>query len=306
MMLKTIRRWDANMSIRNPAPGTAATAATASAAPPKDAGTSSEKHLRGDAGPRALKRSLQIADYLARHRDGASLATIAQSIGAPKSSALSLLRSMVELEVVRREGDRYAIGPALINLADLVNAQGRIAPLARPIMQKLQTLTGETVILASLDVAAREVRYVDQIESTNPVRYTVNIGDTRPLYCSGAGRALLAFQEKEWRENYLATGTFSRITENTVTSVDEIRRRLERARIEGVATSSGEVTDGGAAFAAPIFQRDGSVREALLIATVAWRLRDKAEFLREAVMRAAAGLSRALGYEGPIPPDARD
>jgi DNA-binding IclR family transcriptional regulator len=34
--------------------------------------------------------------------------------------------------------------------------------------------------------------YVDVIDSRNAVRFTVSVGDRRPLYCTAGGRVLLA------------------------------------------------------------------------------------------------------------------
>lgn len=257
-----------------------------------------DKFEQGGSGPRALRRVLQIAELLARRPEGATLAEIAVTLQAPKSSLLTILRALVEMQFAIRQGDQYIVGPALFNLAGTLSAQLRIAPNARPVMQRLHEKTGETVLLAELDRKAREIVYVDQIESINPVRYTANIGVRRPLYCSGAGRIILAYQTDEWRDDYLDTTSFDRLTQETVTDRDEILRRVLRARQEGIATSSGEVTDGGASYAAPVMQRDGSVHFALLVATVAIRLREKGDFYREAVIEAAAELSRLAGYTG--------
>ncbi|MCP1336288.1 IclR family transcriptional regulator [Futiania mangrovi] len=259
---------------------------------------SSRSTSPAEAGPRALRRAFEIADLLARAPSGLSLAEISERIGAPKSSVLALLRALVGLNLATRADDRYEIGPALFNLAGAITAKWRIAPIARPFMQRLHALTGETVILAELNSFAREVQYIDQIESTNPVRYTVQIGDTRPLYCSAAGRLLLAFQTADWIEEYLASTPMTRITEQTITNTEEVRRKLVRVRQEGFSLSSEEFTDGGAGFAAPIIHRDGSVHYALVLATVAMRVRQKGEFFRSAVMDAAADLSRAMGHDG--------
>lgn len=267
----------------------------------KPAGTGSATMPEADeggSGPRALRRVLQIADCLARAPDGMSLAQLAATLGAPKSSLLVLLKALTEMEFALRVGDRYFIGPALFNLAGAITAQWSITPLARPIMQRLQQETGETIVLAEFDRARADVVYIDLIESTNAVRFSPKIGDRRPLYCTGAGRIILAFQDEAWRRQYLDTTEFPRITEATVTDRREIERRVERARQEGVATTSAEATDGGAGYAAPIIQRDGTVRYALLVATLAFRVREKGELYRSAVVAAAAEISRLAGYDG--------
>lgn len=263
--------------------------------------SSTDGRETGGSGPRALRRVMQIADLLAHEPKGLSLAEIAAQLDAPKSSLLSILRALVEMRFAERVDDRYLVGPGLFRLAGAITAQWRIAPIARPVMQKLHDATGETVLLAEFDPYSAEIVYIDQIESVNPVRFTAGIGVRRPMYCSGSGRMILAFQDEEWLQNYLDTTEFKRLTEETVTDRDEIERRIRRARIEGMSTSSGEVTDGGAAFSAPVFQRDGSVSYALQIATVAMRLRQKSELYRHAVVSAANELSRLAGYEGPLP-----
>lgn len=267
----------------------------------QDRKSSSDAREAGASGPRALRRVMQIADLLAHEPGGLSLAEIAAHLGAPKSSLLSILKALVEMRFADRVGDRYRVGPGLFRLAGAITAQWRMAPIARPVMQKLHDATGETVLLAEFDPFAAEIVYVDQIESVNPVRFTAGIGIRRPMYCSGSGRMILAFQDEDWLRNYLDTTEFKRLTEETVTDRDEIERRIRRARTEGVSTSAGEVTDGGAAYAAPVFQRDGSVRYALQIATVATRLRQKSELYRHAVVSAANELSRLAGYDGPLP-----
>lgn len=257
-------------------------------------------------GPRAIQRVVSIANLLARTESGATLAEIAAQIGAPKSSVHALMRALVNLEMAVRKGERYVLGPALFSLALAVQARYTMTTMARPFMQRLHEGSGETAILAALDRSTSSLVYVDQIESANPVRYTATIGNPRPLYCSGAGRVLLAFQDAPWREEYYARGGFVPITTSTVTDVDEIRRKVDRARVDGFATSVEEMTDGAASCAAPIFQRDGSVSHSLMIATVAFRLRQRGELFRSMVTSVANEFSRALGYDGVLPGSSDD
>lgn len=248
-------------------------------------------------GPRSLKRVMQIIEHLATAVNGATLSELAEALAAPKSSLLVLLRSLAGLGFAIREDDRYLLGPAMYGLAAAVLARRRLPSLARPFMRKLWDATGETVILAVLKEDAPLASYIDQIESANQVRFIARIGEARPLYCSAAGRVLLAFQGEEWQERYLRTTEMKAYTPNTVTDIDEIRRRTDRVRREGYAQSIAEITDGGAAVAAPVFDGDGKIAAALVVASLAERIRQNSRAYRSAAIEAAREMSRALGFD---------
>lgn len=259
-----------------------------------------EQETAEAAGPRSLTRVMQIVAHLAAAENGATLSELAQALKAPKSSLLVLLRALAAQGFTTREEDRHFLGPAMFGLAAAVMARRRLPTLARPFMRRLWEATGETVILAVMKADQPLVSYIDQIESTNQVRFIARIGEERPLYCSAAGRALLAFQGEDWREAYLRTTEFRTYTPNTPTDPAEIRRRLDRVRREGWSQSIAEITDGGAAVAAPVFDGEGRVVAALAVASLGERIRQNSRRYRAAAIQAAAGLSQALGHRPPV------
>ena len=123
----------------------------------------------------------------------------------------------------------------------------------------------ESVYLAVIDKAARCVTYVEGIESTQPIRYMAPLGSPRPLYCSAAGRLLLAYADEDWRNDYLRTVQLKAVTERTLTNRAELKKELEKIRKTGLAISIGEAVPGAAGLAAPVFDTDGKPAAALLI-----------------------------------------
>jgi IclR family transcriptional regulator, acetate operon repressor len=246
-------------------------------------------------GPRSLARVMQIVAHVADRENGASLAELSVTLEAPKSSVRLLLAGLADKGFLVRKGDQYLLGPAMFELASAVLKRRSFPELARQVMRKLWEETGETVILAVLKPEAEVAVYVDQLESANPVRFSARIGDTRPLYCTAAGRVLLAFQPKEWRESYLRKAKFTRLTEHTIVNRAEVKRRVEQARREFFSMSVEEATDGGAGLAAPVFDQTGHIVAALVIGPVAARARLRSTFYKECVMRAAGDMSRSLG-----------
>ena len=194
------------------------------------------------------------------------LAELSLAVGAPKSSLLGILRSLVRLGYLAHAHGLYRLGPRSFRLAADMLAVRRFPSLVRPVLQDLHTQTEETVFLVQLDDVARRVTYVEGIDSPNPVRYTVPTGTTRPLYVSAGGLMLLAFQDPGFIDTYLRAVPLDPLTPRTITDVAKLRQRLQTIRREGFGVSIGETVPGAAGIAAPIFNADGSVTAGLLIA----------------------------------------
>ena len=119
------------------------------------------------------------------------------------------------------------------------------------------------------------------------------MGAPRPLYCSAAGRLLLAYADEDWRESYLRTVQLKPMTERTVTNRAELRKEIKKIRSSGLAISIGEAVPGAAGLAAPVFDTDGRAVAALLIGAPVDRFQRDLPALRKLmadVARQASGM----------------
>lgn len=246
---------------------------------------------------RSALRLVALFEALAKSEEGVSLAELSTTLAAPKSSLLAILRSMVAQGYMEHGHGLYRLGPKAFRLAADILAVRRFPNLIRPILQDLAVNSGETVFLVVLDSAAQRMTYADIIDSSNPVRYTVPTGTTRPLYVSAGGQLLLAYRDPAWIEAYIGATRLEPLTERTVTDPEELRERLATIRREGFAISLGETVRGAAGVAAPIFHADGSVDAGLLIGAPIDRFERELprlkRLLREATTR-ASGVARGL------------
>ena len=104
---------------------------------------------------------------------------------------------------------------------------------------------------------------------------------------------MLAFAPPAFLEDYLSR-PLAQLLPATVTSPEQLRRRLAEIRAVGVARMREEMTAGSSSVAAPVLDRSGAVVGAVSIVfpTVAdWDPEQEA-----AVRAAARGISRTLGY----------
>jgi DNA-binding IclR family transcriptional regulator len=250
--------------------------------------TNGDRDVAG--GPRSLTRLLGLFGVLSRAPDGMSLAELSVALESPKSSLLNLLRPLVAEGYLAHAQSVYRLGPSIFRLAAGVLAAWNFPKLIRPFLEELSTRTEETVLLGVLNREAEVLTYVDIIDSPHPVRYQIPIGTTRPLYASAAGRLLLAYADKKFRDDYLGSVAFKSKTAIPM-SRSALKVELDRIRQEGVSWSIDAYMKGLAAVAAPVFDGDGKCVASLNIAGPSERFRVELDFLKATVKEVAGKAS---------------
>lgn len=248
-----------------------------------------------DAAPMALERVLRTLRLLADDPDGLTLSQLKEQLGAPKTSVHSLLQGLAAAGYVQRHDSLYRLGVASFVLGAALAAARSLSVVATPYLRAARAESGETVLLAVIDRRAGRLTYTQVLESHKPVRYTVPVGTTRPLFASSAGRVLLAFQDDAWCRDYLKAADLRALTDRTVTDRRQLDKIIRRIRATGYGFTIGEVTPDVAGFAAPAFEPDGQVDAAIIIAAPIERGRAAAERLTSIVIQSATQLSQALG-----------
>jgi DNA-binding IclR family transcriptional regulator len=149
---------------------------------------------------------------------------------------------------------RYAIGPAVLNLARAAFGQAELRRCAYRVMRVIAEKTGETVNL-SVRQGSRAI-CIESIEAEAPLRFGGRLGSMYPLY-AGSAKTILAFLEPTLREHLIAALELRPCTTRTVRTRAELVRRLAVIRRRGYEISRGEIVAGTKAVAAPIFEHTG-------------------------------------------------
>ena len=113
------------------------------------------------------------------------------------------------------------------------------------------------------------------------------LGEHAPMYCTGLGKALLAFMPEEEQLKY-APDEFVKFTENTLTSKEELLEDLRRIRERGYSIDNMEHEYGVACVAVPIFGHDGTPVAAISISGPSPR------FQHQAIVQAATVMKEIL------------
>ena len=100
-------------------------------------------------------------------------------------------------------------------------------------LDTLSSETGETVHLAQLD--SNQVLYVDKRNAAQPVEMYSQAGKVGPAYCTGVGKAMMAFLDEPALDRAVSQQSYHRFTDKTLTSEAALRADLELIRRRGYA-----------------------------------------------------------------------
>ena len=167
--------------------------------------------------------------------------------------------------------------------------------LSRPFLEDLAVKWGEAALIGTLGFDGTVAVYIDRVESHNPVRYTVSVGDQRPLYCSALGKLLLAYMSPEQQDEYFRTAKFKSMARHTITDRATLRKALVEIRRVGLSVTRDELSEGSAGLAAPIFGRDGQVVAALVVGGPTVRIVPNLARFGKMTRDTARAISRVLG-----------
>lgn len=226
----------------------------------------SEGHADGTVG-----KALDVLDMVAGHGKPVRFSDLLDKSPYPKATLYRFLQTLTHQGMLSYDHDRgtYALGVRLVRLAHAAWAQSSLAPIARPFISDLAQVTGETIHLAQIDQG--QVLYVDKRNAAKPVEMFSQAGKVGPAYCTGVGKAMLAFMPDAEVEAAIARQSFHRFTDQTLDTPEKLRAELAAIRHRGYAFDREEHEPGIICCAAPILARNGRVLGALSVTSTTSR-----------------------------------
>ena len=170
-----------------------------------------------------------------------------------------------------------------------------LASFAQPYLDELREMVGETTNLVVLD--GNEVVYIAQSESTKLLKLFTQLGAKVPFYCTGGGKAILAYQPKKVQDMVLSNTNFIKYTTNTLSDMEQLKKEFDIIRKQGYAIDNEEREDGVTCIAAPVFDCYGEAVASVSVSGPTYRLKEKdfSAIIRN-VKEVAKKLSMHLGY----------
>ena len=239
-------------------------------------------------------KALEVLDQVAQKGRPVRFSELLAETCHPKATLYRLLQTLTNQGMLAYDEDRqtYAPGLRLVRLAHSAWRQSSLAPVARPFISALSEEVGETIHLAQLDRG--QVLYVDKLNAKEPIEMFAQAGKIGPGYCTGVGKAMMAFLDDDDRQDAINRQAFYAHTPHTLKSADELAAELDQIRRDGVAYDREEHEPGIICIAAPILSSSGRVIGALSVTTSTARQNlEGLEEHRAALLRTANDIAGA-------------
>ena len=176
------------------------------------------------------------------------ISEIAERMDLSKSTTYGLVNTLTAFGYLEQtENKKYRLGLKLFELGNLVQFRMEARPYCQLLADKYRT----TVHLATHSEG--EIIYIDKVDNNSSVVVYSQIGKRAPMYCTGVGKAILAFLPEEYMEKYVLSRPLIKMTEHTITTGDGLLKELEQVRERGYAVDDEEIEPGLHCIAAPIF-----------------------------------------------------
>ena len=206
-----------------------------------------------------VTKALALLDVLATSEKPMRFSDFHEHLPFPKATLHRMLKSLVDERMLAHHAEHgtYELGPRLMRLAHAAWAYGSLNDAARPILDALHAELGKTIHLAQLDDG--QVLYIDKRVGNRGLAMFSRPGRVGPAYCTGVGKAMMAYLPEAALEACLQRQTFHRFTPTTITNKTSLLRALETIRASGHAVDAEEHEPGIICVAVPILSTDGAV-----------------------------------------------
>ena len=236
----------------------------------------------------SVQRAIAVLNVLGGAHGELGTNEIARRTGLNVSTVSRLLATLVDGGLVRHipATGRYRLGIRILQLASVARENLDIPVLARPYLEELTELTGETATLSM--PGRRDVLTVDFAQSDSSVRSVAAIGRNSVAHATAVGKVFLAWGGR------LPEGELAAYTGRTVTDRAALAVQIDRVRAQGWAQAAGEREAELNAVAAPVCDATGRLVAILGVQGPATRFTQRAMRTAAGAVRERAGLIASM------------
>lgn len=246
-----------------------------------------------------LDKALRILALFNADTPEWGVSDLAVQAGLPKSTVYRVLRVLLQHEFLAQDPvtRRFRLGLGALELGRRAYEGHELRSVALPILQRIASLSGETVLLEVLNQEHDRVVCVERAQRQSGLRLILEVGSTAPLHAGASSKVLLAYLSDEEIDAVIARG-LPALTAHTITVGDRLRADLTEIRQRGYAVSFEETDDGAAGLAVPVWDRSGRVIAGLTIAGPVTRVNQVAiPKLLDLARDGARQIAQDLGFQ---------
>lgn len=248
-----------------------------------------------DSGAKSFYKMARVLDCFTRSRKHLSVSDIMDLTGLPRTTIHRIVASLREIGMIdqdNRRGD-YRLGLKMFYYGSAVIANLDLNRHAHPHVLQLHQITGEIVHLHMFD--GSQMVCIEREEMGAERNTTLTTIEAAPIHTTSVGKAFLAFQEENLIDRIITEEGLEKRTENTLSTVDELKADLARIVARGYARDDEENEIGVRCVGAPIRDSRGRVFASISVSGPAGRLPEsRQDALAPAVIETATRITAEL------------
>lgn len=223
---------------------------------------------------KSLYKAVKLLDYFDAQHPERGISELAALSGMQKSGVHNIMSTYEICGLVAKnpENSKYRLGLKLLELSHVFSQDDVFRQVIRPVMEEVARDTGETVFLATpygTQIIYREAAYPTLSISVRAIN-----GVVAPMYCTGIGKAILAYQDEDFIERVIDEG-LTAFTPNTITEPGAFREELIKIKQQGYSVDNMEHEYGIKCVGVPVRNGSREVIGAISITGPSLRFTDK-------------------------------
>lgn len=214
---------------------------------------------------KVVERCFKILDLAASRNAPISIQDVCDSLDVNSNMAFRLLSSIQNAGYLDKseQNGLFSLSLKCLNLSRVALQSLEIRKLTMPYLE----LLWQNFQKANINMGVKngnDILIIDRIDGNSLPRTYFTPGRIIPFHCTGLGKVLCCMlNEDEIDKMIESSGGLKAFTPKTITTKSELRKELEKVRLEGVGRDRGEYIQGDNCSAVPIFNAKGDIVAAL-------------------------------------------
>src|SRR5690554_4516934 len=202
-----------------------------------------------------LAKGLRILNAFSPTRTSWGIRELARELDMNPATVARLVTTLAGAGFLERdpETQRYALGPAVIKLANLYMHHNPLPHYARKVFESYSDRFDYNFYLGTLN--GYQVVYLAVLDGRGRIKVMVEPGGSTGLHSTALGKILLAYQSDSFINAFINSRLFRAYTETTITDPETLWAQIHEIRRTGYAVNHGEHFHDIGAVAAPVFNR---------------------------------------------------
>jgi IclR family acetate operon transcriptional repressor len=215
-----------------------------------------------------MKHWHEILEAVFSAKGPSTISTLSRELGIPKTTVHRIVHTLVGagwLNFSAFADGELQLGRKLRRVALQALREDVDYTVRHGILRDLVQRVGETCNLTAPH--GDEALYLDRVESSWPLRLTLDAGAQVPMHCTASGKMFLAHQDADSLAQFFdrqrTSGGLQALTPHTLTDQAALTRHLKKIREQGYSLDQEEFITGLVAIAVPVYDQQKQVVAAL-------------------------------------------